>query len=101
MAYENIRSKSIEEVLNNVQGLAAVASDTQVQSIMALVAKCTIDLGENLGRTSTEIRRFNESTDVLTKQVIRLNRILTWATVVIAIGTIAVAVTAIFVAFKP
>jgi len=102
MGFENLRQQSIEQVLDKVQELATVASKDQVQSVMALVARCTIDLGENLTRTSdelrkasdgirataTEVRQFNDSTTALTKQIIHLNRVLTWATVVIAAAAI-------------
>jgi len=108
MDYENLRGKSMEDVLNNVQALASVASKDQVQSMMAVLARCTLEVGDRLtvaaaqvdkasqriSATADEVRRFNESTGVLTGELIRLNRILTWATVVIAAGTLAaVAVT--------
>ena len=109
MGFENLRQQSIEQVLDKIQELATVASKDQVQSVMALVARCTIDLAENLTRTSdemrkasdeirataTEVRQFNDSTTALTKQLIRLNRVLTWATVVIAFGTFVAAAAAI------
>ena len=100
VALQSIRDKSIEEILENVLGLAAVASQAEVKSVMAVIAKCTIDLGENLAETSKQIQEFNSSTTALTKQVIRLNRVLTWATIVIAAATLAAAVTAIITALK-
>jgi len=108
MDYKNLRGMSIDDVLNQVQALASVASKEQVQSTMAVLARCTLEVGDRLtvaaaevdkasqriGATADEVRSFNESTGALTREVIRLNRILTWATVVIAAGTIAaVAVT--------
>jgi hypothetical protein len=96
VVYENLRNESIEQVLERVQALTSVASQDQVQSVMALLARCTIESSKNLRETSTEIRQaadqihhFNTSTTELTKQIIRLNRLLTWATVVIAFGTLA------------
>jgi hypothetical protein len=110
MAGEQLRQQTLEQVLDQVQALASVASKPQVQSVMAVLVRCTMELSESLaaaageiksatselGRTRAEICAFNKSTTELTNRVIRLNRILTWATVVIAIGTVVVAFTAIF-----
>jgi len=91
MNYENLRNQSIEDVLNQVQMLSAVASKEQVQSALAVVARCTLEVGDRLtvaaaqvdqasqriSATADEVRRFNESTGALTGELIRLNRILT------------------------
>ena len=98
MAGEQLRQQSIEQVVEQVQALASVASKPQVQSVMKVIARCTIELSDNLAaaaseiksatgelkRTREEISAFNSSTTELTNRVIRLNRILTWATVAIA-----------------
>jgi len=108
MNYENLRDQTIEDVLNQVQMLSAVGSKDQIQSALAVVARCTLEVSDRLtvaaaevdkasqriGATADEVRSFNDSTGALTREVIRLNRILTWATVAIAAATIAaVAVT--------
>ena len=93
MAYENLRSASIEDVLNGVQNLAAVGSKPQVQSVGALLAKCTIEVGTDLKAVAAdlrgagaEIKAFNDSTTKLTKVLIVLNVILAAATGVAAIA---------------
>ena len=40
----NLRDRPMEELVDEVQGLAAVGSQAQVQSIAALAARCTIDV---------------------------------------------------------
>jgi len=45
----------IEELLNQVQALAAVASDGQVRSVLAVVARCTIEVSEKLAQFSDNI----------------------------------------------
>jgi len=57
VAYENLRAQPIEEVLNSVQDLATVASRDQVQSVMALVARCTIEVGDRLAQLSADIHQ--------------------------------------------
>lgn len=93
MAYENLHELSIEDVLNQVQGLQAVADKGQVQSLGALLAKCTIEVGTDLKTvaaelqsTGAEIRSFSDSTTRLTRVVIALEVILAVATVLIAIA---------------
>ena len=93
MAYENLRSMPLEEVLDGVQALASVASQSQVQSVGALLAKCTIEVGTDLNavaaelkNTSAQIKEFNDSTTRLTRVVIVLELILVVATVLIAIA---------------
>lgn len=114
MAYEDLRNQSIEKLLNDVQGLAIAGMDERMKSVMALVARLTIEISDKLSETSTEvnsasreiratsteIQRFNESTSKLTTQLIRLNCVLVWATVVIAIGTLSAAVVGIITFFK-
>ena len=101
MVDKSIRDRTIDEVLEDVQGLAAVASQGQIKSLLAVLARCTIEVADSLGSNSAEIRNaseevrltasevhaFNSSTTELTKQIIRLNQRLTWATFAIAMGT--------------
>jgi len=133
---ENLRRQNIEDLINQVSGLSSVCSADQMRSIMAVIARCTIEIGDSLTHaateirqasdqiqmtatsviakgtneirdnliqvateirqasdqiraTSTEIRQFNDATTTLTNQVIRLNRILMWATIIIAVATVA------------
>ena len=106
MANDKLRQQSIEQALERVQALAAVGSADQIRSVMAVLARCTVELAdalhtavgaiatasEQVRATAQEVSAFNRSTTSLTKQLIRLNRILTWATVLIALGTLAAAV---------
>ena len=48
MAYTDLRQKSLEDVVNEVQALAAVATDAQVRSIAAVLARCTISLSDGM-----------------------------------------------------
>ena len=86
MAERSLENQSLDELLGRVQGLTAMAAASEIQSIMAVFAKCTLELSKVVGSTSTEIRNFNESTTNLTMQIIRLNKVLVVATIV---GTVA------------
>ena len=55
MDYNDLRSRPIEDLVNNVQQLAAVASKAQVQSVAALAARCVTELSDSLGQTSGAI----------------------------------------------
>ena len=67
-----------------------------MRSVMAVIAKCTIDLTNSLERTSEllskSINDFNESSTKLTGKIIYLNRILTIATIVGAIATVIIGI---------
>ena len=136
---QNLRDQSLELLLERITGLAAMATKGDVQSIMAVVARCTIEVSDSLKETAAtiategerlqiatrstvaelsavsegvsasanqieatarEIHEFNNSTTKLTSEVIRLNRRLFWATVVIAIATAIGAGVAIGALFK-
>ena len=93
MVYENLHELSIEDVLNQVQGLQTVADKGAIQSVGALLAKCTMVVGTDLNavatelkNTSTQIKDFNDSTTKLTTRLLWLNVILIVAT---AVGAIA------------
>ena len=53
--YDDLRSRPLEDLVNNVQQLTAVASRPQVQSVAALAARCVIELSDSLGQTSGAI----------------------------------------------
>ncbi|MDP9201032.1 MAG: hypothetical protein M3P26_03750 [Gemmatimonadota bacterium] len=46
MTYNNLRSQSIEDLLGQVQGFSAMASQPQVQAAAAVAARCTIELAD-------------------------------------------------------
>ena len=48
MEYKNLKDEPIEAFVNNVQQLAAVASQAQVQSVAALLARLTIETAGSL-----------------------------------------------------
>ena len=50
MEYKNLKDQPIEDVLNQVQGFAAMASESQVRSMAALLARCTIEVAASLGQ---------------------------------------------------
>ena len=56
MTTQDLRSQSIEEVLSKAGGLSSVATPEQVRSILTVVARCTIDVGENLQSLSGEVK---------------------------------------------
>ena len=70
MKYDDPRSKSMEELLSQVQALATVASQSQVQSIAALGARLTIELSSGLTELSDSVfaakRQLVERMDALT-----------------------------------
>lgn len=88
MENENIEGKSLDDLLSNVCGLSAVGTDTQIRSIMNVIAKCTMIVSKDLNDTSEEIKEFNKSTTKLTKVIIALNVILAIATLVMAGATV-------------
>jgi hypothetical protein len=139
MAQQNLRAQSLEYLIERITGLAAMATPGDVKAIMAVVARCTIEVSDSLRETAHtldrsverlttaseaavenlsvvsgevrgatkqiettagEIHEFNTSTTVLTNEIIKLNRRLFWATVVIAIATAVGAIAGIFALFK-
>jgi methyl-accepting chemotaxis protein len=62
MPDENLRGQSIEYFLKRVHGLSAVGDKEQVQSIMAVVARCTIELAD-------QAKQLSENMNHLTAQV--------------------------------
>ena len=79
MANKDLEEKTWDEVIHDVQGMSAAASQGQMRSIMAVPAKAAIELGGAL-------RDFNNSTARLTRVLIVLEVILSAATVLIAIA---------------
>ena len=57
MQYDNLRNQPVEDLLNQVQGLAAAAAKDEVQSIMAVVVRCTIEIGDALAHLSGDIQQ--------------------------------------------
>jgi CHASE3 domain sensor protein len=88
----NLREASLDQLLAALQPLSALGiSDTQVRAIMSVIAKCSLDLTDGLVGAATEA-------GTLTQQLVRLNRSLTWATWVIAGGTVLLVLVAILTA---
>ena len=48
MPDQQLRSKSLDDVVNGVQALAAVASAPQVKSIAAVAARCAIEFADSI-----------------------------------------------------
>ncbi len=55
MSDDNLRGQSIEYFLKRVQGLASVADKDQMQSIMAVFARCTIEVADRATQLSENI----------------------------------------------
>ena len=55
MPDDNLRGQSIEYFLKRVMGLSAVGDSDQVRSIMAVVARCTIELADQAKQLSQNI----------------------------------------------
>jgi hypothetical protein len=95
MSNDSPLNKSLDDLLRDVQGLTTVGSDRQVRSILAVLAKCTVQLQDGMASTTKEVAAFNASTTALSKQLIRLNRVLVCATVVAAVATLAGSIAAV------
>ena len=107
MAEPLLKDKSLDQWVAEVQGLSAVGDSRQVRSIVAVVAKCTLELTDRLAEASGEVRcltdstaAFNTEAGKLTEQLVRLNRSLTWATWVVAGGTLLVASATLLLALR-
>jgi hypothetical protein len=85
----DLRNELIEKTLERAWGFGGITPDQK--ALMLVTVKCTIDLLDGLRRTAEEVRSFNDCTSALTKQIIRLNRWLTAATIVGAIATVLIA----------
>ena len=90
-----IREETFDEVLARVQTLGSLASETQIRSVLRVVAKSAVEVADPLTQAAKEIREFNDSTTHLTKQIITLNRRVLCATWVIAVATTVAALAAI------
>lgn len=60
MQYTNLREQSIEDVLNQVQALQAMASEGQVRSVAAIAARCAIEVGDRVHELSSSISAAQE-----------------------------------------
>src|SRR5438552_18155504 len=89
MTEKPIREWTMDEALADVQALAALGPDTQVRSALRAVAKSAIEVAEPLALAAAEIRAYNCSTTNLTKEIITINRHLSFASIVIAVATVA------------
>lgn len=76
MTDNDLTNRTWDDVLGSVEGIANSATKLQMQSIMAVPAKATLEIGRDLRNASEQIRKFNESTTRLTKVLIWLNFLL-------------------------
>jgi len=106
MAPENeigdLRSELIEKTLERTLSFPGMEGLTgeQLKPAILIAAKCTLMLTETLGSTGKEIRAFNDSTEALTNQMLRLNWWLTFASIVGAIATCLGVVATAILAYK-
>lgn len=77
MPYDDLRKESIEGLVNNVQALASVASQGQVQSLAALAGRLTIEVSDSLRGLSENLftakKQMVERMDHLTGELKTLN----------------------------
>lgn len=75
--YDDLRKESIEGLVNNVQALASVASQGQVQSLAALAGRLTIEVSDSLsglsGNLFTAKKQMVERMDQLTAELKNLH----------------------------
>ena len=55
MEYENLRSKSIEQYLNEVLGVTTVGARDEIQAPLAVVGRCTLEVSHSLAQLSADI----------------------------------------------
>jgi len=55
MPAENLRDQSLDDLVARVQGLSAMAAQSEVRSIMAVFARCTIELSDRAGQLSEDV----------------------------------------------
>jgi hypothetical protein len=69
----SLRAKTLEDAVNEVQGLAAVATESQVRSVAQLLARCTLALADGMSELSgigfTAKRQLVERLDILGAQL--------------------------------
>lgn len=94
MAYRNLKDQSIEDVLNQVQGLMTVADQSAIQSVGALAARLTIEMAgmlqnvfdglHNGKKTLSEVRRTLSDASIEasshTAALVRWTKVLAWLT---------------------
>lgn len=72
----DLGEKSIDDVVNEVQMLAAVASQPQVRSVAAVVGRCTIELAQTMrelsGTVFTAKQHLTERLDQLNSRLDRV-----------------------------
>lgn len=77
MPYNDLRKESIEDLVNNVQALASVASQGQVQSLAALAGRLAIEISDSLsglsGNVFTAKKQMVDRMDLLTGELKVLN----------------------------
>jgi len=75
--YDDLRKETIEGLVNNVQALASVASQGQVQSLAALAGRLTIEVSDSLrdlsGNVFTAKKQMVERMDSLTAELTTLH----------------------------
>lgn len=86
---------TLRERCANIMQSATVPIQEKYKDVAQVLAECSMDLAKALGETSAEIGAFNKSTTELTKQIIRLNRLLLAASCIGVLGTLALAAIAI------
>jgi hypothetical protein len=53
----SLRDQTLDELLANVQELATVASRDQIRSVMAVIARCTIEIADQTRQLSEDVNQ--------------------------------------------
>ena len=112
--YANLRERPIEELLNDVQALASMATQSEVQSIAALGARLTVELSgciqelsgnlviakkqlvERLDTLTTEIAKSSTESSAHTSALVRWTIVLVVVTGIYTLITGGLLVVAVF-----
>ena len=94
----------IEAILEQVQGLATVANRNEVQSVMALVARCAVEVGDRLAQLSEELKNSREemargsaSTSQYTAALVRWTKVSVWMFSILTGGLLIVGIVSLVV----
>ncbi len=79
MANAGLENRDWDDVLDSVEGMGEKVTQRQMQAIMSVPAKATLELGICLRNLATKIEEFNQSTN-------RLSIVLIWLTVMLVIA---------------
>lgn len=89
-----VRNKTKEELLSQLLETAKVGTPVYEQQRMAIIVRCTQDLEARFTELTSALSKGIESGTVLNKRLFWLNGVLTTATLIGAIATVLIAISA-------